>query len=174
MMGPKSHNFVRVDYPNSMDTLLSLIEVLKDPKLFDKQLQALKQYIDKANQSIEVLGKAEQIDHLLADAKVKQNNIDKLHSEAQAEADQILKTASTKADALLSTAKSQAQALQSEAREIYDRIKTDQQDVEHNKQRYEQLLKQVNEKDAALDKRTKEIAEIEKEITRKKALLSQL
>ena len=165
---------MRVDYPNSMDTLLSLIEVLKDPKLFDKQLQALKQYIDKANQSIEVLGKAEQIDHLLADAKVKQNNIDKLHSEAQAEADQILKTASTKADALLSTAKSQAQALQSEAREIYDRIKTDQQDVEHNKQRYEQLLKQVNEKDAALDKRTKEIAEIEKEITRKKALLSQL
>jgi len=163
MMGPKSNQFIKVEYPQSMDTLLALLEVLKDPNKIAAQTKALKDFMDKANQTIETLGKAEQIDGILTDAKAK-----------QAKADAILESANAEAEQIMEEAKADAKALMDKANSLASQASKDSADARDQKAQYAKLVEDAAKKAADLAKKEAELAEAAQEIERKRALLAQL
>jgi len=174
MMGPKQTNFIRPEYPHSMETIYGLIEILKDPKKFTEQVDALKAYIDKANQSIELLGKAEQLDNLLEDAKVKQAKVDELLSNAQDEADKVIQDAKNSAKSILDSANAQVQNIVESTKSMNEQAKENLLKSETAKTEYSKLLTDIQTKQAELDKKEANLKSREDEVKRKMDVLAQL
>jgi len=174
MMGPKSNQFIKVDYPQPMDTLLALLDVLKDPKKFESQVKALKDFMDKANQTIETLGKAEKIDGLLADAQAKQAKVSDIYDKARFEAESILEKANAEAEKVASEAKASAKELMDKANSLASQASKDSADARDQKAQYAKLVEDAAQKAADIAKKEAELAEAAQEIERKRALLAQL
>lgn len=174
MMGPKTSNFIRPEYPHSMETLYGLIEILKDPKLFTQQIDALKGYIDKANQSIETLGKAEQLDNLLEDAKVKQGKIDEILTSAQDQANQIVEEAKTEAKRVIESATQKADEITKNTASMNEKAKDNLLKSETAKTEYSKLLLENQAREVELNKKEAKLKTLEDDINRKKQLLAQL
>jgi hypothetical protein len=174
MMGPKSTNMEKVQYPSSMDTLYGLLEVLKNPALFTKQLDALKAYMDKANQTIETLGKAEKIQNLLDDAKVKQTKADEILINARQESSQLIDKAKKQSEEMIQKAINQVSEIIKSADSKLEAAKLNEVAAKNERNQSTEMLQQVKSQKNILDRREQDLVKRESEVSRKEKILKQL
>ena len=93
MIGPNTNKFKTVNMPNGVHDMFSLMGFLTDPNKFKKHLEELKKFTDEANQAVENVAKASEIETLLASTKSKNEAASTVVGEAQAQVDSILKEA---------------------------------------------------------------------------------
>lgn len=174
MIGPKSSNFIKVEFPQPVDTLLSLIEVIKDPKAFDKHLKAIKEYTDKANNTVETLAKAEEVEGLLADAKVKHDKVSKEVAEKTEAALKLVSGAEMKAATLVSDARTAANKILSNAKKTEEEAIQLDKDSQVVRAELKTLQSQLDSANQAHQKREADLDKREQEIQRKEAIFKQL
>lgn len=174
MITHKSKAFIKVEYPQPVDTLLSLIEVMKDPKAFDKHLKAIKDYTDKANSAVETLCKAEKVESLLNDTEAKNKLASEQYDKASQTAAKVLSDAEEKAAILTAQSKLAAQEMLSHAETANKEAIQREKDAKARESELKTLQAQLDAANQAQQKRQADLDKRESEIKRKEAILSQL
>jgi len=174
MIGPKSSNFIKVDYPQPVDTLLSLIEVMKDPKAFDNHLKAIKEYTDKANKTIETLAKAEEVERLLTDAQIKHDKAVELYEGGSQEASKTIREAKEQADTLIAQTNEACNTLLLDAEQANKSAVQREKAAETVRAQQQKIQSQLDAANQAHQKREASLDKREQVVSNAEAVLTQL
>lgn len=174
MIGLNTQNFKTVSLPSAVTDLSSLLQLLNDKKLFEKHLTKLVKLTDEANEAIENVGKAKEIQNLLIEAEQINTKAKEGQQAAQDKADQIISDAESRSKLLYSNAQANADKLVNDAEIKLQDAKQDWNDALVSKTANEKLESELKAKEINLTKRENALQKVEREIEKKKELLAQL
>lgn len=174
MIGLNTQNFKTVSLPSAVTDLSSLLQLLNDKKLFEKHLTKLVNLTNEANEAIENVGKAKEIQNLLIEAEQINTKAKEGQQAAQDKADQIISDAESRSKLLYSNAQANADKLVNDAEIKLQDAKQDWNDALVSKTANEKLESELKDKEINLNKRENALQKVEREIEKKKELLAQL
>lgn len=174
MIGLNTQNFKTVSLPSAVTDLSSLLQLLNDKKLFEKHLTKLVNLTNEANEAIENVGKAKEIQNLLIEAEQINTKAKEGQQAAQDKADQIISDAESRSKLLYSNAQANADKLVNDAEIKLQDAKQDWNDALVSKTANEKLESELKAKEINLTKRENALQKVEREIEKKKELLAQL
>jgi len=174
MMGPTKTNFKTVQAPSGVSDLHSLMLFMDNKEKYTQYLSELTNLIKDANEAIETVGKAKDIDNLLADARVKSDKMDSIESSAQEKATLIVGEAEVKARNMLNDASERSDELLTESQTYLNSAKNKDSELKSKETYLNTQEKDLVSRETSLDKRLEDCIKREAEIKRKQAVLSQL
>ncbi|NIT58415.1 MAG: hypothetical protein GWN00_19965 [Aliifodinibius sp.] len=174
MMGPKSSKFHKVDTPPGVTDLFSLIAFLSDPKQVESQLKRLLDYIELANESVENLGKVEDIERLLQDAENKHKQASQVLAEAEVDAQKVRGAANAYQQEIYLEVKSSTDDLRRKAEEERESAHVLMNEATQMRENAEKDLAEAHALAEQLAARQERLEQREAEVARKEDVLSQL
>lgn len=175
MIGLNKHtNFRTVVLPTPINDITGLLAFLDNKNAYMKYINELKKFTDEANQAIETVGKAREIDGLLSEAKQLRDAAKAEHAEERTKVEDIVGAAETKAQSIVADAEAIATKMTSEAENLMAEAKEKASVLADDRVTVSAQMKSAKKLEAELDKRQKQIDKVEAEIADKKRLLAQL
>lgn len=174
MMGPTGTKLDKVVFPAEFQTVLGLIQVIENKDKIKKVLNDLKIHADKANDLVEKVAKAHEIDNLHAKALAEQEKSGVVIQEAISRAESLISDAEEKATMLTAQSKLAAQEMLSHAEKANKEATQREKDAKVRESELKTLQAQLDAANQAQQKRHADLDKREAEIKRKESILSQL
>ena len=174
MIGPNSKKFLRVDLPPGVTDISSLLTLINNPQQYKSYINEIVELTKKANDTIETLCKAEEVESLLADAKAKHAEVSGKIEDASSRAMSIINEATSRATEIVTAAKSEADKRDTESAELLKSNREESVAVAEGKAWNKSQAEALDQLEASLSVREAKVSSDEIEIARKKELLSKL
>lgn len=174
MIGLKSTNFKTVVLPTPVTDMMALYEFINDKSKYEKYIKELKKFTDEANEAIANVGKAKELDNLIAEAARLKEAAKEEHADERAKVEDIVGAAEEKAKSIIADAEAISGKMTSEAETLLATTKNKAAVLADDRVVATGQMKEADKLTAELDKRQAKIEKIESEIAEKKKLLAQL